>query len=367
MNSMTKEKPLKIALIGSLPPPIGGTSVSFEHLVAYLDGNEAVQTLVVDTSGIRGAGRKAFLSFLALLLRLVKAALEADVVTLHVCTSSLPSFGLLVLGICCLFRKPFIVRKFGGTDYLERGYLIRQLSHLVVKGADLYLAQTRQLVRVAQEAGISHVRWYPTSRPMPSSKEGQGKGQKFCRRFLYLGQVRLVKGISEIVQAGERFGQDQHISVDVYGTLDFDVGKDFFSGLQKVRYCGVMEPQKVVQTLSDYDALLLPSYHPGEGYPGVVLEAYGAGLPVICSRWQALPEIVDQTTGILVEPKNAEELYMAMKRMIEDEEDYARLKNGVVKKRELFSTKYWGGVFVDLCKSAMRAKIDKSALPKDMT
>lgn len=367
MDTLTKEKPLKIALIGSLPPPIGGTSVSFKHLVTYLEGNEEVQVLVEDTSGIRGAGLKAFLGLPTLLGRIVKAAYGADVVTLHICTSSLPSFGLLVLCICRIFRKPFIVRKFGGTDYLKRGYFARKLSHFVTMRADIYLAQTKQLVRAAQDAGIAHVKWYPTSRPMPSKHDWREQSTKPCRRFVYLGQVRSVKGINEIIQAGERFAGNKEIEVDVYGTLDFDIGEDTFSGLKKVRYLGVLKPDNVALALCNYDALLLPSYHPGEGYPGVVLEAYGAGLPVICSSWQALPEIVDQTTGILVEPKNAEELYRAMKQMIEDEEGYARLKNGVVKKREYFSTEYWGGAFIDLCKSALDAKIDKSAFPNSMT
>lgn len=364
MNALTKENSLKIALIGSLPPPIGGTSVSFEHLVAYLDRSGDVHALVVDTSGVRGAGLKILLRLIGLLFHLLKSAFQADVVTLHVCTSSLPSFGLFVLGICRLFRKPFIVRKFGGTNYFCRGYLTRRLSHFVVKRADLYLAQTRQLVRVAQDAGISHVKWYPTSRPMPFSHESHGQSQKSCRRFIYLGQVRSVKGIKEIIQAGERFGENKHIKVDVYGTLDFDVGRESFSGLKKVRYCGVMAPEKVVQALYNYDALLLPSYHPGEGYPGVVLEAFGAGLPVICTRWQALPEIVDQTTGILVEPKNAEELYMAMKRMIEDDEYYSLLRKGVVEKRALFSTEYWGQYFVDLCKSSLGGVLDSYGFPE---
>lgn len=365
MNVLTKERPLKIALIGSLPPPIGGTSVSFEHLVAYLDGNEDVQALVVDTSGVRGTGVKAFLSLLGLWVHLMKIAFRADVVTLHVCTSALPSFGLLVLGICRLFRKPFIVRKFGGTDYLGRGPLSRRLSHFVVQQADLYLAQTRQLVRIAQDSGISHVKWYPTSRPMPSSSNSQGKHQKSCRRFVYLGQVRTVKGVSEIIQAGERFSEDKHIAIDVYGTLDFDVVKESFSGLKKVRYCGMVEPARVIQVLCVYDALLLPSYHSGEGYPGVILEAYSAGLPVICSRWQALPEIVDETTGILVEPKNSESLYIAMKRMIEDDEYYFQLRNGVVEKRNLFSTEYWGKYFVNLCKSIVTDEVNECSISKD--
>jgi glycosyltransferase involved in cell wall biosynthesis len=351
---------LKIALIGSLPPPIGGTSVSFENLVTFMKRHDGVETLVVDTSGVRAAGIKAPLRYLALLFALLKSVSRADVVSLHVCTSALPSFGLLVLGICRMFRKPVIIRKFGGTDYLDKGGLVRKLSHFVVQRSNLYLAQTKQLVRRAKENGVSHVKWFPTSRYMPVESRNSAEDRNRCRKFVYLGQIRTVKGIIEIIRAGERFYDAEDVAIDVYGTLDFDVAPEFFRDLKKVRYCGILKPDQVMQTLKRYDVLLLPSFHPGEGYPGVVLEAYGAGLPVICTRWRALPEIVDETTGILIEPKNAESLYLAMKRLIEDNAFYVRLKEGVADRRSFFSAEYWGQYFVELCRTTAK---DSKKLP----
>ena len=66
-----------------------------------------------------------------------------------------------------------------------------------------------------------------------------------------------------------------------------------FDGCRRVGYCDVVEPDNVLDVLWQYDALLLPTYQPGEGYPGVIIEACAVGLPVICTLWHRLPELVD--------------------------------------------------------------------------
>ena len=43
-------EPLRILLIGGLPPPLGGTSVSFRHLVTELPRLPGVEIEVIDTS-----------------------------------------------------------------------------------------------------------------------------------------------------------------------------------------------------------------------------------------------------------------------------------------------------------------------------
>jgi glycosyltransferase involved in cell wall biosynthesis len=52
--------------------------------------------------------------------------------------------------------------------------------------------------------------------------------------------------------------------------------------------------------LAEADVLILPSR--GEGIPLAVLEAFATGRPVVCSRVGALPEVVDSSTGLLIEP-----------------------------------------------------------------
>jgi poly-gamma-glutamate synthesis protein (capsule biosynthesis protein) len=117
-------------------------------------------------------------------------------------------------------------------------------------------------------------------------------------------------------------------------------------------YRGVVPPKEVTSVLSGYDALLLPTYHDGEGYPGVVLEAFGVGIPVICTRWRALPEIVDETCGLLVEPRDSESLLEAMTKLVSDPELHARLCKGAAARAERFSSAHWSERFIEYCREA---------------
>ena len=58
--------------------------------------------------------------------------------------------------------------------------------------------------------------------------------------------------------------------------------------------------------------MILPSFR--EGYPGIIIEAFSVGVPVIATNIGGIPEIVENgVNGILIEPKNVEDLTRAIK------------------------------------------------------
>ena len=57
---------------------------------------------------------------------------------------------------------------------------------------------------------------------------------------------------------------------------------------------------KSVDAIKDYYALLFPTYWNGEGFPGTILDAFSAGIPVVATDWNCNGEIVDDgINGIL--------------------------------------------------------------------
>jgi glycosyltransferase involved in cell wall biosynthesis len=61
--------------------------------------------------------------------------------------------------------------------------------------------------------------------------------------------------------------------------------------------------------LSTYHLLLFPTHWVGEGFPGVVLDAYLAGLPVIATDWNMNSEVViPGETGWLIPSGNPQAL-----------------------------------------------------------
>lgn len=348
MSNSTQEAPIRILMIGPEPPPIGGTTVLFRSLVEALGDRSGITVTAVNTVGTRGGGVAGPLRLLRLASSVFWGMRGADVAALHVATSGLHVIGPLVALAARLRSTPLVVRKFGGTDFFEYSPLRRCLILWTLRRADLYLAETRDLVERARSAGLTNAAWYANSRPMPELPAEHSDGC-CCRRFVFLGQVHGGKGVRELVEAGERLPEG--VTVDIYGPLGFDVQESELNGRERVTYRGPVDSDDVHGVLSKYDALVLPSYHHGEGYPGVILEAYAAGLPVVSTRWRAIPELVDDgITGLLVEPRDAGSLRAAMLSLVEDEELYARLCEGVRARRHEFSDEIWSQRFVEYCR-----------------
>lgn len=347
-------RPLKLLLVGSLPPPLGGTVVSLKHLIDQLGVDSNIELRVVSSSGIRGRIITGPFRLMRIVFKILTFAFQVDVITLHCATTALPFFGLLLLCIARLTGKPIIVRKFAGFDYTGLKKLQSRLAHFVVRHADLYLVETKQLLERAVERGLSSVEWFPNNRLMPDKNDSNVLEKRTCRRFLYLGHIRSVKGLPEIIKAGERFVGHDDIAIDVYGSLRHDMTKEDFRDLKKIRLFGIVPLEELAELMAGYDALLLPSYHEGEGYPGVILEAYAVGMPIICTRWQALPEIVGENSGILIEPHCVDSLHSAMKRLIEDDAYYMDLRRGVLKKRQEFSSTMWNIRFLQFCRDTIK-------------
>jgi len=342
----------RILMAGPVSPPVGGASLLFERLADALSARPEFDPRIIDTSNVRGRGANTARSFAALLRRLRRDLKECDVAALHVATSGLHVMGPLMVSLARRADVPLIIRKFGGTDFTRFDPVRKLLILKALRSCDLYLAETRELIGRAAAVGVAPAEWFPNCRPMPALPEVSLHESRKCRRFVYLGQLRQAKGIRELVQVGEELGE--RATVDIYGIPGYDLDVSYFDGLRFVRYLGPLEPPDVPDTLSRYDALVLPSYM--EGYPGVIIEAYAAGLPVIATCLSSISEIVDDSCGILVEPRDTKDLSHAMQCLIDSPEEYARLRRGVHKRRTVFDETRWHERFAELCKGLARKR-----------
>jgi glycosyltransferase involved in cell wall biosynthesis len=342
---------INILLIGSLPPPVGGTAISLLYLIKELNRNSDINISVLNTTEYKHRSK-----YIKLIISILRGVHNVDVVSLHVSSSSLPFIGTLVLIMCRIYNKPFIVRKFGGTNIHAMPLLKRLLGVTVLNNCDMYLAQTKELVRIAENNGITHVHWYPTSRPFnPQTREVHHNKNNGFKRFVFIGHIRSDKGIHEIIEAAKNIINEKAL-IDLYGETNFDINPVEMNNIKNIRYMGKYDPTEVYEILKNYDVLLLPSYHSGEGYPGAIIEAFQTGIPVICTNWKALPELVDETCGILIPPKNPESLINSMRKLLSNNEYLALLKRGALNRGKQFSSDEWASKFVDYCKTLIENK-----------
>ncbi len=83
--------------------------------------------------------------------------------------------------------------------------------------------------------------------------------------------------------------------------------------------------EDIATQLQQMDLFVLPSLF-GEGLPMVMLEAMAAGLPVVASHVEGVPEAIrHREEGLLVEPGSVSQLTTAVGEMIAEKLDYAQL------------------------------------------
>lgn len=72
--------------------------------------------------------------------------------------------------------------------------------------------------------------------------------------------------------------------------------------------------------------MLFPSYWKGEGFAGVFIDAFIAGLPVLASDWNFNPEIIEHgKTGLVIPVHSVSALHDAMLEVIEDKIDLRKM------------------------------------------
>jgi glycosyltransferase involved in cell wall biosynthesis len=108
-------------------------------------------------------------------------------------------------------------------------------------------------------------------------------------------------------------------------------------GVQKrVKFTGKVDQKTLVSLYSKASLLVMSSLYEGFGLPAA--EAMSCETPVVVTRAGALPEVVDSSCGILVEPGNSRALRDAITSLLNDRESRSRMgKNGRKKAVENFS------------------------------
>ncbi len=157
-------------------------------------------------------------------------------------------------------------------------------------------------------------------------------------------RVTKTKGIGEAISAVEyvnsKYGKEM-CTLDIFGPIDASYEEEFNKLLVEnkgvVAYKGVLNSDNIITTLSQYAFMLFPTYYPGEGMPGAVLEAFAAGVPVIASNWHNNAEVVkDGYTGIVYELDDIENLYIAVERLLQDDKLLMEMHNNCLVEKKLY-------------------------------
>ena len=104
----------------------------------------------------------------------------------------------------------------------------------------------------------------------------------------------------------------------------------------RVHFVGQVSSEELLYLYNAAELLAHPAFYEGFGLPP--LEAMACGLPAIVSNVASLPEVVGDA-GLLIDPHDADELTVAMWRVLNDGELRQEMRNKGLRQAERFS---WG-------------------------
>jgi glycosyltransferase involved in cell wall biosynthesis len=289
-----------VILAGSRPHDgeVGGVVVLFEDLVR----SPHASVEVFDTNPRNSGGTVLVVArFVAMCVR---AAIQRREIALHGTAAQFKYLGAVLWAFRGVGLR-YHLRKFAGgfhKYYEAQPSLVRALLDRVMCASEMNFFETRALVSYFADRN-------PRTYLMPNYRahSSHRTGASFSGRFVFVGQARRSKGIDVLLALRGRLPHEW--TIDVYGPLIDYAETEFGDG---VCYRGVVTPDHVARVLAGYSALVLPTNHADEGYPGVIVEAFSVGLPVIATAIGGIPEIVTAVSGVLIEAE-AEKLLEAMR------------------------------------------------------
>lgn len=333
MNDFEK----KLIIIGGITwqntnqPRLGGTTVLMDNYIDYCKANN-VPHVVIPTNKYQG--RLASLRNLLVLLReFYRYAKRGDVAMVNISSKRgiITLFPVVVI-LCRIFGLQTVCRMFAGSIhlYLEAKSYRKIIALHYLKKTKVSFFETKELIKWFEKNDYK-ADWFPNVR-----KESPFHvPERYEKKLIFLAQVYEDKGVDILLNISNRLPKDYKI--DIYGPIIGDKYTEDYFNQFKAEYKGTLKPEEVAKTLSQYNLMVFPTWWHSEGYPGVIIEAFSVGMPVISTRQGGIPEIiVDGESGILSNVKDEEDFERAI--LSVDQNKYDALRNGAEKRFAIYNS-----------------------------
>jgi len=167
-----------------------------------------------------------------------------------------------------------------------------------------------------------------------SLPSGQPRHLRATRSVVFLGWVIPAKGVDELLSAWGRL-QPQGWRLDFIGSYKPDYRDQLIRshGAENVNFLGELPHEIAMQHVASCDLFVLPSHT--EGFPNVIVEAMALGRAIVATKVGAIPEMLADGAGVLVNPRDAHGLEREMRALILDAQARLSLGEAAKKKADL--------------------------------
>jgi glycosyltransferase involved in cell wall biosynthesis len=223
------------------------------------------------------------------------------------------------------------------TTHRWRNYASQAIEKLSLYRVQRLISVSRSLSRHMQMQGYSEklISVVPNGVPKSDLLRDASRPTGDWR----IGTVALFrprKGLEVLLEAIAAL-RSQNVRVRLHAVGPFETPEYEATIHEQVRRLGLSEQidwigftPDVAGELSRMDLFVLPSLF-GEGLPMVVLEAMAAGVPVVGTRVEGVPEALDDgATGLIAAPADPHDLASCIRRIISGEVDWSILRQNAL-------------------------------------
>ena len=307
---------------------------NFEIEVSQKDNLQEIRIYFTKKSNNKGV-----LSGISSMIRYIRAFFKVwrfykknfnlpDIIHVNVLTRS----GLQALYLKYIYKIPYVItehwsRYMPGNNSF-RGWIHKQLTKIVVKNARAVSAVSQKLLKSMKDAGLEHsnyklvYNYVDTHLFKPPKENIKNEVIHFLHVSCFEDKSKNISGIINVIEQLQTMGYDFKMTM-VGDGVDFDRVQNLIAekNLNSVITCtGVLEGQALASYYQQADYQVLFSNY--ETFGIVVYEGFAAGLPAIATKTADFDYHIDEKKGILVDVKDQQGLFEAMKYCIEKQPEF---------------------------------------------
>ncbi len=313
---------------------IGGATVLSKRIFDFVAGKPELE---VKHCQIRHFWRPKFqiIDYLVWFFRFPFVIYKYDVVSFHVTRDFHFTAGHILWLWARLLGKKTVYHLFGGgfhRQYERMPKILQFIARKTILKSDYFMVETLEMLDYFKQKGYKNIVWLPNSRQPVSQID---KNKVFSKKIAFFSRIMPGKGVPELIQTAELLPADYQL--DVYGPIDAVFYKSNPFENTKVNYKGIVHPDEVIEKLLQYDVLLMPTYISREGYPGIIIEALSAGIPVIATDCCVMSEMITEGyNGFLVPVRDAKAITEAILRF--NNENYPEFRKHALESFKKFNS-----------------------------
>lgn len=339
--------PIRLCLVSPVPPPYGGIAHWTALISAYAKNRQDIIISQVNTAPTwrsihqTGIFIRSIGGSLQLLLDIVKLCSmlcgnRFDAI--HLTTSGhlgvIRDFSVAILSK--IFRVPLVLHiRFGRIPVIASANSLewRLLRTVMRMSSRVVLIDKATYEAVRAYSPMSRPELIPNCVNIRSLPADQSRNSHTTRSILFLGWVIPEKGVDELLSVWNRL-RPQGWRLDFIGSCEPSYRKQLVRshGTENVNFLGELPHDIAMRHMASCDLFVLPSHT--EGFPNVVVEAMALGRAILATKVGAIPEMLADGAGVLVNPQDEHALEREMRALIFDSQARTGLGKAAKKKAE---------------------------------